>query len=115
MKSNHVVRFCVFSWPSFAFVDSLNPQIQHVLDQFRGFSFTNIYFWISFNSINLDLKTSLNHLTKMSIVNLNSKDNSSKKDVDFWLTKIFVAASFSWLNVTASKYLICSCEKRLRL
>ena len=116
MKSNHIVRFCVFSWPSFALVDSLNPQIQqHVLDQSKGFSFTNICFWISFNSINLDLKASLNHLTKVSIVNLSSTENSSGKDVDFWRTKMFKAASFSWLNVTASKYLTCSWENRLRL
>ena len=93
-------------------MDSLNPQIQkHVLDQYRGFSFTNICFWISFSSRNFDLKTSLNHLTKMSIVDFHSTENSSDKDVYFWQAKTFVAASFSWLNVTESKYLICSCEK----
>ena len=47
----------------------------------------------------------------MSIVDFHSTENSSDKDVYFWQAKTFVAASFSWLNVTESKYLICSCEK----
>ena len=97
---NSEIKPCVFSWPSFVFVDSLKPQIQqHVSDQFIGFSFMNNYYWISLNSRNFDLKTSLNRLTKVSIVSFNSTENSSDKDVDFWRTKTFVAASFSWLNI----------------
>ena len=44
-------------------------------------------------------------------MNFSSTEISSDKDVDFCLAKTLVAAPLSWLNVTTSKYLICSCEK----
>ena len=60
-----------------------------------GFSLVNIGFSISLNSPNFDLNTSLNHLTRESIENLSSAESNSDKDVNFCLTKTFVAASFS--------------------
>lgn len=84
MKSNQFVRFCVFRWPSFVIVDSLNPQIkQDILDQSRRFSFTIICSWISFHSKDFDLKMSSNLLAKVSVVNLGSTENSADKEVDF--------------------------------
>ena len=90
----------------------LNLQIElFVFKQSVRFSLVNICFSISLNPLNFDLNTSLNHLTRVSTVNLSSIENSSDKGVDFCFTKTFVAASFNWLNVTDSKYCTCPCEK----
>ena len=71
MKSNHVVRFCVFFVAFFCVCRQFKTT-----DTFE----TNLGF----------------HLTReVSILSFNWTENSSDKGVDFWWTKTFVAASFS--------------------
>ena len=80
--------FCVLSWSSFMLVDSFKSQIEHsVSDQSIGFSLVYICFLISFISLNLDLNMPLNHLTRVSVVNLSSMENKSDTDVIFLYLK----------------------------
>ena len=115
-KSYQTVIFSVFlcSWLTSVF-QKKNTNIAAYLRRIYRIFLIITYFWISFNSRNFDLKTFLNHLFNVSIVNFSSEENSSDKKGDFCRAKLTVAASFSCWKVTLSKNRMRSFRKWSRL
>ena len=90
MKSYHLL--C----SPLACTSSKNPQIEQiVLEGTIGFSFIKVCFLISFRSRNFDFIVSENQAFNTSIVNFNSTENNSAREVDFSHANTAVAASFS--------------------
>ena len=79
-------------WICFVFFDGPRSQIEYfVPDQSIAFSLVNICFLISLISLNLDFNISLKQLTRVSVVNLSSKEKRSDKEVNFSLLKSLAA------------------------
>ena len=75
---------------------SKNPQIEQiVLEGTIGFSFIKIYFLMSSRERNFDFIVFENQAFNVTILNFNSTENNSAREVDFSRANTAVAASFS--------------------